>query len=54
MRRVEDIGAAIASARRHLDIVVALILILLEERQAGKKQCLGLILDLAVENLQLE
>ena len=54
MSGVEYIGAAIAGALGHLDIVVALILILLEERQAANLQCLGLILDLAVDDLQLE
>ena len=54
MSSVEYIGTAIAGAFGHLDIVVALVLILLEERQAADLQRLGLILDLAVDNLQLE
>ena len=54
MRSVEDVGASITSACGHLDVIIALILILLEERQAADLQGLSLILDLAVDDLQLE
>src|SRR5262245_49239597 len=54
MGGVECIGGSITGTLSHLNIVVALILILLEEWQAANLKCLRLILDLAVDDLKLE